>query len=281
MSKESFVDPLSAEPDPRWSQQDQDRFTRYKAVEAEQSRVPIDEYQQRSRRSFLTGAAGVVGSYMGWRWLQGRPEENRIPDVLRRGHEFNEALWRPVSASRTAPTFDRSASSMIRVNGRIGLESPIDLESWELTVTGPSGDVVGTHTLDDIKQLPKVELTVEHKCVEGWSHVVTWGGARFSDLAALYEGQLGDRPSDFVSLETPDGEYYVGIDIESMMNPQMLLAYELQGEPLDLEHGAPLRLATPNKYGIKCLKRIASVAFTNEQPTDYWYERGYDWYAQL
>ncbi len=281
MSKKPFVDPELAQPDPRWSDADAERFARYKAVEAQQARVSVDEYQRRSRRSFLTGAAGMAGSYFGWRWLQGRPEENRIPDVLRRGHEFNEALWRPVSADRTAPTFDQSKSSIMRVNGRIGLETPIDLDSWQLAVTGPGGEVVGTHTLDDIKALPKVELTVEHKCVEGWSHIVTWGGARFSDLVALYTEQLGGRPSDFVSLETPDREYYVGLDIESMLNPQMLLAYELQGEPLDLEHGAPLRLATPNKYGIKCLKRIATVAFTNEQPTDYWFERGYDWYAQL
>lgn len=281
MSKPRFTDPQSQTPDQRWSAADQDRFARYKAVESQQARIPADEYRGRSRRSFLTGAAGVVGSYFGWRWLQGRPDDNRIPDVLRRGHEFNEALWRPASAGRTAPTFDRAESSMVRVNGRIGLETPIDLDAWEMTVTGPDGAAVGSHTMDDIRALPKVELTVEHKCVEGWSHVVTWGGARFSDFAEPYQQELGERPSDFVYLETPDREYYVGLDIESMLNPQMLLAYELQGEPLDLEHGAPLRLATPNKYGIKCLKRIASVSFTNEQPTDYWFERGYDWYAQL
>jgi len=66
-----------------------------------------------------------------------------------------------------------------------------------------------------------------------------------------------------------------------MLHPQTLLAYEVEGEPLDLEHGAPLRLAAPSKYGIKQLKRIGTLQFTNDQPTDYWGERGYDWYAQL
>ncbi len=248
--------------------------------------VDLATYGGRTRRSVLTGVVAAAGAAFGWRWVQNRPLSNRIPDVLRQGHEFNEALWRPLSANRTAPTFARSASSMMRVNGRIGLESPIRLEGWQMTVLGPDGSELGTHTLDDIRALPKVEFTAEHKCVEGWSHIVTWGGARFSDLAALYADELSsgassERPSDFVSLETPDGEYYVGIDIESMLNPQMLLAYELQGEPLTEEHGAPLRLATPNKYGIKCLKRIGTVQFTNDQPTDYWFERGYDWYAQL
>lgn len=281
MSKPKFNDPANPVPDERWSAADHERFERYKAVENKQARIPLNAYRGRSRRSFLTGALGVAGSYMGWRWLQGRPNDNNIPDVLRQGHEANEALWRPLSSGRTAPTFDRSESSLLRVNGRIGLETPIDLDTWEMTVIGPDGNTVGSHTMDDIRALPKVEMTVEHKCVEGWSHIVTWGGARFVDFMALYRDELGERPADFAYLETPDRQYYVGLDIESMVNPQMLLAYELEGEPLDLEHGAPVRLATPNKYGIKCLKRIATVSFTNTQPTDYWFERGYDWYAQL
>jgi DMSO/TMAO reductase YedYZ molybdopterin-dependent catalytic subunit len=87
--------------------------------------------------------------------------------------------------------------------------------------------------------------------------------------------------TEFVGLETPDSGYYVGLDMPSMLNQQMLLAYELEGRPLSQEHGAPVRLATPNKYGIKTIKRIGTIEFTDQQPADYWYERGYDWYAQL
>ena len=140
--------------------------------------------------------------------------------------------------------------------------------------------VLGTHVLSDITALPNVEMTVEHKCVEGWSHVVTWGGTRFSDFAEPYLAQFGELPR-FVGLATPDGDYYVGMDIESMLHPQTMLTYELQGEPLSSLHGAPLRLTTPNKYGIKQLKRIGRIRFTDEQPDDYWADRGYDWYAQL
>ena len=53
------------------------------------------------------------------------------------------------------------------------------------------------------------------------------------------------------------------------------------GRPLDQEHGAPLRLATPLKYGIKQLKRIGVVRFADVRPADYWAERGYDYYAAL
>lgn len=261
---------------------DRQRAERYAALEAEAPTMTEAEYRNRSRRSFLTGGAAALAGFVGWRTLQGRPDDNRIPDWLRSGHEANESLWRALSGEqRTAPTFDRSESSMIRVNGRHGIREEVDLDSWELTVLGPDGETLGTHTMEDIRALPKVELTVEHKCVEGWSHIVTWGGTPFSNFLALYEDQLGENLPGFVSMETPNREYYVGLDMPSMKNPQMLLAYELQGETLTSEHGAPLRLATPSKYGIKCIKRIGTIEFTNEQPTDYWYERGYDWYAQL
>lgn len=266
----------------RSKETDSQRAERYAALEAEAPTLSEAEYRNRSRRSFLTGGAASLAGLAGWRWLQGRPESNRANDVLRAGHEFNESLWRGLSREQaTAPTFDRNESSMMRVNGRHGLDGEIDVASWELNVVGPDGQTLGTNTMDDIYALPRYELTVKHKCVEGWSHIVTWGGARFSDFAALYPEVAGDNSTDFVSLETPDSGYYVGLDMPSMRNSQMLLAYELQGEPLDSEHGAPLRLATPNKYGIKCIKRIGTIEFTNEQPTDYWFERGYDWYAQL
>ncbi len=259
---------------------ERERAARYAALEAEAPTLDEAGLRRQTRRSILTGGAAALAAFVGWRWLQTGPDDNNIPVALRRGHELNENLWRRLSG-RTAPTFDRSRSSMLRVNGRHGIREEIDLDAWELTVLGPDGAELGRHRLDDVVALPKVELTVEHKCVEGWSHIVTWGGARFSDFAALYADRLGPDLTDYVSLVTPDRQYYVGIDMDSMLNPQMLLAYDLQGEALTQDHGAPLRLATPNKYGIKCIKRIGTIQFTNDRPTDYWYERGYDWYAQL
>ncbi len=85
--------------------------------------------------------------------------------------------------------------------------------------------------------------------------------------------------SKFVGIETPDRAYYVGLDIESALHPQTLLAYEMNGAPLAALHGAPLRLAIPVKYGIKNIKRIGTIRYTNVRPADFWAERGYDWYA--
>jgi hypothetical protein len=141
-------------------------------------------------------------------------------------------------------------------------------------------------TLDDIKALPRIEMITELKCIEGWSAITHWAGARFSDFVAKYLRRTGDGgersdagPVRYVSLVTPDGGYYVGMDMQSMLHPQTLLCYEMNFAPLTPEHGAPLRLVTPTKYGIKNIKRIGRIEFTNERPKDFWAESGYDWYS--
>jgi DMSO/TMAO reductase YedYZ molybdopterin-dependent catalytic subunit len=67
----------------------------------------------------------------------------------------------------------------------------------------------------------------------------------------------------------------------SAMHPQTLLCYEMNGQPLPLANGYPLRLIIPVKYGVKHLKRIGSLVFSNERPPDYWAEQGYDYYTGL
>jgi len=80
---------------------------------------------------------------------------------------------------------------------------------------------------------------------------------------------------------TPDKGYYVGLDMPSALHPQTLLAYEMNGAPLEDGHGAPLRLVVPVKYGIKNIKRIGRIEYTNQRPPDYWAEQGYDYYSGL
>jgi DMSO/TMAO reductase YedYZ molybdopterin-dependent catalytic subunit len=86
---------------------------------------------------------------------------------------------------------------------------------------------------------------------------------------------------EFVGMETHDKNYYVGIDMPSAMHPQTLLAYEVNDKPLPLRNGAPLRLIIPVKYGIKNLKQISAISFSNTRPKDYWAEQGYDYYSGL
>jgi len=147
-------------------------------------------------------------------------------------------------------------------------------------------------TMADVKKLPRVEMVTEFKCIEGWNEIVHWGGARLRDFLAAFpplngshnqfdsREQAGGIPK-YVGFETPDGQYYVGIEREVALHPQTLLAYEMNGQPLTPDHGAPLRLVTPLKYGIKQLKQIGRMTYTDTQPHDYWHEQGYDYYAGL
>ena len=238
-----------------------------------------DEYRRHTRRALLVGGSATIAGLLGWRWIQTQPTDDRIPGVLRGVHETNEKIWSTLfREEHLAPTFPVDRASVLIVNGRHGIREEIDLATWELRVEGHDGELLGRHTLTDLQALPHHEMTIEHKCFEGWSQITTWGGTRFSDFAARY-GDHADR--DYVSLSTPDGEYYVGLDRATMMHPQTLLVDQMVGQPLDQEHGAPLRLATPLKYGIKQIKRIGTIRFTDERPADYWAERGYDWYAGL
>jgi DMSO/TMAO reductase YedYZ molybdopterin-dependent catalytic subunit len=245
-----------------------------------------------SRRSFLWGVAALGSGYSGWRWLISRRDEDGVPWPFRRALQNNEELARDYfRTTRLAPTFSKSQVSPLRVNGDVGLSDDFDPSAWTLHVEGLANeDGFRDLTLKDIKALPRAEMTTELKCIEGWSVIVHWAGARLSDFMAKYppatrSGDAPDiknKPQDlpaYVSLMTPDEGYYVGLDMESALHPQTLLCYEMNGKPLTLEHGAPLRLAIPVKYGIKNIKRIGTIAYTNRRPADYWAEQGYDWYA--
>ena len=237
-----------------------------------------------SRRGFVVGGAAALTGLTGWRWLVTRSDEDGLPWPFRRVLGLNESLARAVfRSSSSASEFPRSAAREPRVNGQIGIDPSIDPASWRLRVIGASG-VGGAQLfrLEEIKALPRVEMTTELKCIEGWSVVVHWTGARLADLASLTGLARRDGGGEllrYASLATPDAAYYVGLDMASALHPQTLLCYEMNGGPLTPDHGAPLRLVIPVKYGIKNLKQIGTIQFTDRRPTDYWAERGYDWYS--
>ncbi|AFL87263.1 sulfite oxidase-like oxidoreductase [Terriglobus roseus DSM 18391] len=136
--------------------------------------------------------------------------------------------------------------------------------------------------LEDLKKLPYTEQITQFKCVEGWSQIVRWGGVRFSDLLRAYPpANIDGGPPKFVTMETSNGEYNASFDMPSLMHPQTLLCYSMDGVPLQIAHGAPVRLAMPLKYGYKQIKSIASLTFSNVRTPDYWEKLGYDWYAGL
>jgi DMSO/TMAO reductase YedYZ molybdopterin-dependent catalytic subunit len=249
---------------------------------AKQEQVTERELAKRTRRSFLALGLAAAAGASGWEWLRSRQDDDGIPASFRRVLEFNQAVTERAlfRDSHLAPTYPESRSQNIRPNGAIGLDDEVNVREWRLALTKLDGKKPDRLiTLDEIKRLPKAQHITEFKCVEGWSRVVHWAGVRLSDFTRCYAADC--LKAKYVSLATPDGAYYVGIDMPSALHPQTLLCYEMNGEPLTPEHGAPLRLVIPVKYGIKSIKRIGSIVFRNDRPHDYWAEQGYDFYAAL
>jgi DMSO/TMAO reductase YedYZ molybdopterin-dependent catalytic subunit len=232
----------------------------------------------------------------GFNLLRVQSTRDNLPEFYRRVLEFNEKLGLKFLDPQKMDVLAKSSrpfGKKARVNGDIGLES--ELKNWHLEIESPPNPRVASElsiTFDEIKKLPRTEYINQFKCIEGWSEIIDFAGVKFSDFLNIYHlgthsglpVDINSRPDDlykYVGLETPDGEYYVSIDMKSMLSPQTLLAYEMNGEPLTLEHGAPLRLAIPNKYGVKNLKRIGRITFADQKLPDYWGEEGYDWFIGL
>lgn len=242
------------------------------------------------RRNFISFATfiGFSGAaFGGWRWLyNSAPEEPGVTaqarKPLRRALNQTELFFRQTfSPNHLVETYPKSmAAKKVRVNSNIGMDDRnFKPEDWVMKVNKMNGESFNV-TLKDLMALPKTEIVYDFKCVEGWDQVQHWGGVKFEDFVNHYK--LEDQAKlQYVSFATPDKKYYVGIDMPSAMHPQTLLAYEVNEKPLPAVHGQPLRLIIPVKYGIKNLKRIGTISFSNKRPPDYWAEQGYDYYSGL
>ncbi len=249
------------------------------------------ELRSKTRRGFAISAAAFAVGAAGWTAFLNSPRDGRINRAMRRALELHEAVGRATfrSSSRAAE-FPISQAEEPIVNGLSGIFSSPDTPQRTITAVGEAG--AKAYSLGQILQLPRVEMTAELRCVEGWSTIVHWSGVRLKDFAsATGIASRTSRPGDVLSrrgdalryarLVTPDGLYYVGLDVESALHSQTLLCDRMNGEPLSEGHGGPLRLVIPTKYGYKSLKRIGEIHFGDRRPSDFWAEMGYDWYAGL
>lgn len=230
---------------------------------------------------FVLMSSGVAA----WLYIKKLPLDNGllggvqppIRDVLNANENvFNKTL----SDQHLAKTYPTSmALKKLRVNGDIGITNDFDPSTWSLNITKKSNKTLSL-SLDDIKKLPKTEICFDFKCIEGWSQITHWGGVKFSDLMKAYN-LSSEAASKYVGMATADYDYYVGLDMDSAVHPQTLLCYEMNGKPLPIDHGYPLRLIVPVKYGVKSIKRVGEIYFDDIRPDDYWFQRGYDYYLGL
>jgi DMSO/TMAO reductase YedYZ molybdopterin-dependent catalytic subunit len=239
--------------------------------------------RRRLMKSILAGAlffSFALGTFIAIRY---GPQKDHLPVVLREVQKLNEKVGRKLVSNPGHAPFRAAPAKGVapRVNGLIGLADDVDTDSYRVLIE--SGAKKIELKMEDIEALPRTESSTDFKCVEGWTEVFQYAGLRFSDLMkAEGVGRHEDgTPYPYVGMETPDKKYYVSIDMSSMMAPDTVLAYEMNGDELAVENGYPLRLMIPSKYGIKNLKRIGRIFFSDTRPPDYWQKRGYDWFSGL
>lgn len=119
---------------------------------------------------------------------------------------------------------------------------------------------------DELRALPKHETVTQHYCIQGWSGIAKWGGVRMADILDIVRPLPSARWVVFYSLAegaggAEEGRYYDCHQIGHMREPTCLLAYEMNGKPLNVSHGAPLRLRNERELGFKQVKWIEGIEF--------------------
>jgi DMSO/TMAO reductase YedYZ molybdopterin-dependent catalytic subunit len=138
---------------------------------------------------------------------------------------------------------------------------PRQLREPQIQISGDIDD--GLVTAHDLTRLPRVEQLSDFHCVTTWSkRSLRWGGVRFADFFNEIVTPRARQASaiTFVVLRCQDG-YRTGMQLSDLMAPDVLLADQLNGAALPLEHGAPLRLVAPAHYGYKNAKHLDRIEF--------------------
>ena len=118
----------------------------------------------------------------------------------------------------------------------------------------------------ELKAMPKQEQITTHFCIQGWSGVAKWGGVPMRHILELVRPTPDARYAVFYSLADGSdvGRYYDVHKIFNMRHELTILAYEMNGAPVSVLHGAPLRLRCENELGFKMVKWIAAIEFVHD-----------------
>jgi DMSO/TMAO reductase YedYZ molybdopterin-dependent catalytic subunit len=134
-----------------------------------------------------------------------------------------------------------------------------DPKTWDLTIVAP-GEQPLKLTAGDLDRLPRVAQSSRLKCVQCWSGRVDWEGFRYPDLLRL-TGVKSDF--QYVRVDCAD-RYYDFVKVDDLLHPRTLFALRMNREALTPEHGAPLRLVMPMKYGYKSSKLITKLTLVDK-----------------
>ncbi len=231
-----------------------------------------------SRRQLLqfSGLSGLGLLLNGCRSVEFAQSLGKAIDPL--NQRVEELLLKPQALAAEYPVSSIEPQALITNTFEPSNTPQIDPATFQLVIDGAVNQPMKL-SLADLKKMPMQSMVIRHVCVEGWAAIVQWGGVRLRDLIALAQPQNTAR---YVYFESGDG-YYNSWDMPSALHPQTLLAYQLNGQPLPIDNGAPLRLAAPIKLGYKQSKWVTRVTLLQQLPAKqgYWEDQGYEWFGGL
>ncbi|MGA8481178.1 MAG: molybdopterin-dependent oxidoreductase [Chthoniobacterales bacterium] len=211
-----------------------------------------------------------------------RPENKWLLNkALRLDDDVSTALY---SQHHLVPTYTKSQITPLKNNYNGATPDPAYIPGWRLTLDGLSSGLAVSLDIEALLASHRIHDQITRLvCVEGWSAIAWWSGLRFDDLLHAYPPVSQAKWAHMESSVNLDANgdpdpYFVSIDLLTAQHPQTLLATHLNGKPLTVEHGAPLRLIVPVKLGLKNIKAITRITYTKDEPPDYWAKRGYSRY---
>ncbi len=242
---------------------------------------------------------GVAGAILGGCAQPPGAEDDPKPLPLRpidatRNPQFK--LDRPLTPEAVAANYN-NFWEFSEIKERVaGLARNFRSRPWTVEVAGKVGKPQ-TFDLDDLLRLmPIEERLYRFRCVEAWAMAVPWVGFPLKALLDRVEPLSSAKFVRMVSFHDPKQApnqrppthypwpYFEGLTMEEAMNPLTLMVNGIYGHDLPPQHGAPLRLIVPWKYGFKSIKSVVRIELTQKRPRTFWNElspREYDFWANV
>lgn len=260
-------------------------------------RGPFFQHRRERRNMLRVGlAAAAAGALAGCDQLS---RDERAVDVLRSAEWLTRGVHRAIGRRAMAQEFSAAdIAPVFRPNGTThptGAAYASMLASgfadWRLRVDGlvlrPA-----SFSLAELHAMPARSQITRHDCVEGWSCIGQWKGVRLSHVLQLVSLAPEARYVVFHCLDRMEEDdeqslYYESVDLDDALHEQTILAWELNGQPLPVENGAPLRARIERQLGYKQPKYLHHIEVTSSLSGHaggrggYWEDRGYNWYAGI
>lgn len=248
-----------------------------------------------NRRRFLRLSLGAgAGLLAGCDALSRR---EGFVDVLSLAEPLNMRLQRFLTGDRLAREYPPGMiSPVFRPNGSIDPRTP---EYLALKADGFAGYRLRIRglverplelPLEALRAMPARTQVTRHDCVEGWSVIGQWTGVPLSHLLELARLRPGARYVVFHCFDDLLGDgsrYYESVDLQDAFHPQTIAAYALNGAPVPVANGAPLRMRIERKLGYKQPKYVHTIEVVDSYARlgggsgGTWEDQGYDWYGGI